>query len=490
MACMMRSIPTARLVVLLGGWRDEHGTVRRPLAERLSAGLRSLVLDGRLPVGVRLPADRELATALGVSRGVAAAAYDLLREAGLLERRVGAGSFTAMPDSAPIPDGAWGPRAGGADVVDLTMASLPAPPAAVLRAVAAAAEALPDHFGSSGYDLLGLRELREAIAARYTTQGVPTSPDQVLVTTGGQAAVDLCVRTLLSPGDTALVEVPTYPNAIDSLRQARVRLQPVPVDAQDGWDNGLLVDALQRGPRMAYLVPDYQNPTGSVMPVEDRLQVLDSVRRAGSVLVVDEALTDLALEGDEPGRTAALTTAATAGSLLTVGSLSKPVWGGLRTGWVRADPSLVRRLADVRATSDMGPPVLGQLVALALLRELDVLVAERRVLLRERRDALVRALSDRLPEWRWTTPPGGMSLWVTLDAPVSTALSLAAPDAGLRLAAGPRFGIDGSLDRFIRLPFTHPEPVLVDAVDRLAGLWAQVCGRRPVGRQDSVRVLV
>ncbi|RZS91357.1 GntR family transcriptional regulator [Motilibacter rhizosphaerae] len=486
---MMRSVPAARLVVLLGDWRAEHGLARRPLAERLGAGLRALVLDGRLPVGVRLPAERDLATALGVSRGVAAAAYDGLRDAGLLQRRVGAGSFTALPEDAVVPAGGWGPRIGGeGDVVDLTMATMAAPVGAVLEATRWAADALPAQLGGTGYDLLGLLELRVAVAERYAAAGVPTTPDQVLITTGGQAAVDLVARTLLAPGDAALLESPAYPNAIDALRTARARLQPVPVDQEEGWDAGLLVDALRRGPRLAYLVPDFQNPTGCVMPAETRQRVLDMARRAGSLLVVDEALIDVALEGERPDHTAALASGAAGGSLLTIGSLSKPVWGGLRVGWVRADPTLVRRIADVRAASDMGPPVLGQLVAVHLLRILDDVLAERRTVLRAQRDALVAALAAHLPEWRVRPPRGGMSLWISLDVPASTALAAAAPDRGLRLAAGPRFGLDGSFDRFLRLPFTHPEPVLVDAVERLAALWPAVAGRGTAGTPPRVLV--
>ncbi|WP_331272289.1 MocR-like transcription factor YczR [Motilibacter aurantiacus] len=470
---MIRTMPASRLVVLLGDWRTSPSPTRRPMADLLSTALRALVVDGRVPVGARLPADRDLAAALGVSRGVASAAYDRLREEGLLERRVGAGSFTALPLESPLPAGAWVPRTGGPDVVDMTIASLPAPASAMLAAVAEAGELLPAHLGGHGYDLLGMPELRAAIADRYTSLGAPTTPDQILVTTGGQSALDLLARTVLGPGDTALVEVPTYPNALDSLRTARARLHPVPVDAAEGWDPVMLVDALRRGPRLAYVVPDFHNPTGAVMPEQVRARVLDAAARSGTVTVVDEAMADLVLEGPEPPRTARLPHG---GQLVCVGSLSKSVWGGLRTGWLRADPALVRRVAEVRAVSDMGPPVHGQLVALALLRRLDAVVAERRELLRSRRDVLVAALAERLPEWSARVPRGGMSLWVGLDAPGSTALAAAAPEAGLRVAPGPRFGIDGAFDRFVRLPFTAPEPVLVDAVDRLAQLWGSLLG--------------
>jgi DNA-binding transcriptional MocR family regulator len=150
--------------------------------------------------------------------------------------------------------------------------------------------------------------------------------------------------------------------------------------------------------------------------------------------------------------------------------MSKPYWGGLRVGWVRASAPLVQRLAALRVGVDMSGPVLDQLVAVHLLAQADTIVAARRRELVGRRDALVAALTEELPEWRFAVPSGGVTLWAELDGPVSSALARAAEEVGVRLAPGPRFGFDGTLERFLRLPFTLPAADLVEAVRRIASV--------------------
>ncbi len=154
----------------------------------------------------------------------------------------------------------------------------------------------------------------------------------------------------------------------------------------------------------------------------------------------------------------------------SIGGMSKPYWGGLRIGWVRASAPLVQRLAAIRVGVDMSSPVLDQLVAVHLLRQSTEIVAARRTQLRYRRDALIEALRTELPEWRFVIPGGGVTLWAELDGPISSALCRAAEDVGVRLAPGPRFGLDGTLERFLRLPFTLPADDLTEAVRRIASV--------------------
>jgi DNA-binding transcriptional MocR family regulator len=160
--------------------------------------------------------------------------------------------------------------------------------------------------------------------------------------------------------------------------------------------------------------------------------------------------------------------------VISIGSLSKPVWGGLRIGWVRAGGDLTQRLAALRASIDMGGAVLEQLVAAELFDGLDGILAGRVALLRPQRDALLAALARELPEWRVSAPQGGLSLWAELDAPLSTPLTLMALQAGVVLVPGSRFGIDGTLERFLRLPFALPSEQLELAVRRLADVWTQL----------------
>jgi len=162
--------------------------------------------------------------------------------------------------------------------------------------------------------------------------------------------------------------------------------------------------------------------------------------------------------------------------VLTVGSMSKSFWGGLRIGWIRAERNTIATLAALRPSVDMGTAILEQLTAARLLERRDELLPERREILRARRTFLISLLARHLPDWEPGPGVGGMSLWVRLPAPMSTALSAAASRIGLELPAGPRFGVDGTLERFVRVPYALPEDQLADAVVLLARAWHSVTG--------------
>ena len=468
----MRSVNGTYLARLLGDWTAS--STGGPGYARLAGTLRLLVLDGRLPLATRLPGERELATALGVSRTTITAAYDALREAGYAASRRGSGTWTTLPDSRSGASGSapWTPFApDGAELLDLAHASPEAPAQALRAAYDAALDQLPRHLSGAGYNLLGLPELRDAIAERFTARGLPTSPDQVLVTDGAQHGFSLVLALAASPGDRVLVEHPTYPNALDAVRRANARIVPVGMGT-DGWDLEAVSAALrQTSPRLAYLTPDFNNPTGVLASAEERQDVAGQLRRHRTLTVIDETLAELALDGDMPPRFA---TYADDQLTITVGSASKTFWGGLRVGWVRAAPAMIRRLAAVRATVDISSAVVEQLAVAHLLPRLDELMITRRVELRTRRDALLGALGKRVPRWSARPPAGGLVLWCDLGAPVSSALVSAAERHGIRLAAGPRFGVDGAFERWLRLPYTYPVPVLAEATDRLAAAYRAV----------------
>jgi DNA-binding transcriptional MocR family regulator len=427
--------------------------------------VRSLLTDGRLALGVRLPAERELALALGLSRTTVTAAYRTLRESGHLTSRRGAGSWTALPAGHRIgTSGLWSPLDDD-DVIDLGCAALPAPPE-LLDAVTAAAADLPRYLVGAGYHPMGVDVLREAVASEYTDRGVPTSPDQIMITGGVQHALDLVLRLLVAPGQRVLLETPTYPNALTAVIASRARLVAYAI-SEAGWDDDLLLTTVRDArARLAYLIPDYHNPTGHLMDSSLRERLPAAAHAVGTDIVVDESFVDLRLDGPEVPP--AVATFDRAARVLTIGGLSKPYWGGLRIGWVRAATSITARLAAARVAVDMSSPVLDQLVAAHLMGMRDQVVAARRAELKNRRDTLVAALRAHLPEWRFVVPHGGLCLWVELDAPVSSALARAVEDAGVRLAPGPRFGADGTMERFMRLPYTLPEADLVEAVRRLA----------------------
>jgi DNA-binding transcriptional MocR family regulator len=162
--------------------------------------------------------------------------------------------------------------------------------------------------------------------------------------------------------------------------------------------------------------------------------------------------------------------------VLTVGSMSKSFWGGLRIGWIRAERSTLATIAALRPSIDMGTAIVEQLAAANLLAHEDEVLPERRDILRARRARLLMLLDEHLPDWQPLPGKGGLSLWVRLPAPMSSALSAAASRMGLEIPPGPRFGVDGTLERFIRVPYALPEPQLGEAIELLARAWHSVTG--------------
>lgn len=316
-----------------------------------------------------------------------------------------------------------------------------------------------------------------------TLRDRPTRPEQLLVTSGALGAVALAAR-LLGPGDRVVADGPTYPGALEALRAHGGRVACVPL-LDDGWDLDAVAGAYRQAvPRLGYVVVDFHNPTGLLLDGPGREALVLAAARCGVTLLVDETLVDLALDG--PPVPAPVAAHDEDGRVLTVGSFSKSHWGGLRLGWLRGPAEVVARLAEARSAVDLAPPVLEQLVGLELLADEQAL--PRRVAqVRQRRDVLLAALAERLPDWQVRRPGGGLSLWARLPAPTATALCAAAERQGVRLVPGGRFLSDGLAERYVRLPFTLPPDDLRDAVDRLA-LAAQDL-RPPVGR-GAARVAV
>jgi DNA-binding transcriptional MocR family regulator len=215
-------------------------------------------------------------------------------------------------------------------------------------------------------------------------------------------------------------------------------------------------------------MPDNHNPTGLTMGDAQRREIVAACARAGVLVVADETSAELRIDG--PPRRRPLAAYDAGGGVVTLGSMSKAAWGGLRLGWIRANPRLVRELAAVRADVDMASPVLEQLLALELLGRWPEVVASRVALLRERRDALLEALEEHAPAWAVRRPNGGLSAWVRLPAPVATRLASAAAREGLVITPGPAFSVDGTFERHLRLPYTAAPEVLRGAVAKLAVL--------------------
>jgi DNA-binding transcriptional MocR family regulator len=476
---MTRTIGASRVATLVDGFD------RSPAYAGLADALTLLIGDGRIGAGLRLPSERELTDALGVSRTTVTRAYAALRDAGYAEARQGAGTFTRVPGGrARAHDRALLPRAGDSDAIDLNCAAPSAPPG-IARAYAEAAGDLPAYLGGHGYFPAGLPELQTAIAASYDARGLPTDPAQIMITPGALTAGAIVAQAFTSPGDRVLVESPTYPNATDALRHAGARLVPSAVDP-DGWDLDAAAATLrQTAPRLAYLIPDFQNPTGHLMTDAQREEYAGHLRRTRTVAIVDEAHQALALEGQPMPRPFATF----APDTITIGSASKAFWGGLRLGWIRAPHDRMERLTRSRVSLDLGAPVLEQLVLARLLADASSILDANRARLREQRDALAASVSDLLPDWRFHLPAGGLALWCRLPGAHGTALTAEAERRGVIIAPGPVFAAEGGLDTFVRIPWTRPADELTEAVRRIADAWS-VVRERPTSAGRARRVMV
>jgi DNA-binding transcriptional MocR family regulator len=448
-----------------------------PAYRRLAGRIRAAALDGRLAAGIGLPSERDLAVAMGVSRTTVAAAYQQLREDGWLTSRRGSGSRLAIPrEQAPWSSGIFG-RSPGSDesaMIDLTTTSLPAPAEPLQQAVQAAVAELPGYAAGNGYFPFGLPVLRDQIAQQYCTQGVPTSAEQILITGGAQHAFTLALGSLSSPGDRVLLECPTYPVALDAIR-AHHRV-PAPLPLADNtaapWDLDLYAAILRESAvRLSYLIPDFQNPTGALMSAADRERTVSLAGRTGSTVLVDESFraVPFGLDVDGPEQLPPPMSAFCDGvTVISLGSVSKAFWGGLRIGWIRATTAVVERLAIARALGDMAGPVLDQLIVSHLLADPRPALAQQAARLAAGAAAVRAALAEHLPDWSATDPDGGASLWVRLPGPYATELARLAPAAGVRIVPGPRFGPDGTMEACLRLPFTAPPEQLTEAIRRLA----------------------
>ncbi|WP_319455538.1 MULTISPECIES: PLP-dependent aminotransferase family protein [unclassified Mycobacterium] len=462
----------------LGNWRTS--STSGPAYQGLADGLRMLIVDGRLPVGAQLPSERALSDALRVSRTTVTAAYAQMRDDGYLNARRGARSTTALPvgDASPI--------APTSATVNLAAATLSAPAAVTSRAFADAAEQLTPYLHEIGIELTGVPSLRAAIAERYCARGLPTEPDEIMVTSGALHAIGLILATYTQPGDRVLVEQPTYHGALSAMATNGTRPVPVAVTSA-GWEVDAMEAAMrQLAPSLAYLIPDNHNPTGLTLPPAERKQLAHIIAETRTRTIIDETITDMWLDERVPAPFAA-SMSSRRDLVLTVGSMSKSFWGGLRIGWIRAERTSLATIAAIRPSIDMGTAIVEQLAAASLLAAEDEVLPDRRDILRGRRTLLLALLDEHLPDWQPLPGKGGLSLWVRLPAPMSSALSAAASRMGLEIPPGPRFGVDGSLERYIRVPYTLPEHQLTEAIELLARAWQSVTG---AGSVDHSAVVV
>jgi DNA-binding transcriptional MocR family regulator len=447
----------------LGRWSSGRG----PLHALLAARLRQLIDEGELPPGEPLPPDRALASALAVGRSTVVAAYDLLRQDGRIVRRQGSGTRVAGLAGARRPQTTGAPvflhlLEPPEGVILLACAAPDTPPPELADAYARILPGLAATSGDIGYHPAGHPALRRAIAERYTRRGVGTDPDHILVTNGAQQALWLLARAYLTPGDRVLVEAPTYHGALEAFREQAAVLRALPVGL-----SGVKAAASRHRPALAYVISTFHNPTGSVLSPLTRRMLAQTCTTAGVPLIDDEVLSDLGF----PGEQAPPPLAAYPGTVISVGSLSKIVWAGLRIGWVRAPRPVIARLARLLAVHDLSGNIPAQLAAADLLPRLEPLArqwaAERKV----RHDHLRALLARHLPDWAAPPVRGGQTLWIRL--PRGDGNSFAQTALRHRVAVLPGSGLDvsGHSTEYLRVHFLLSPDELTEAVHRLASAW-------------------
>jgi len=470
------SINLSEFMSALAGWKDRRG----PTYRRLADAVRDSLAAGRFPLGAVLPPERRLAETLGVSRTTVVGAYDLLRSEGWLESVRGSGTrvlreapsrAAASPLAARRRHSAFrGLVDSGGTAVSFLGLYLPAIAPDLEEALSEAGRDSRALLRGHGYSGLGLTPLREAIARHLTGTGLPTRSSEVLVTHGAQQAIGIAAQLLLRRGDAVVLEDPTYLGAIDLFEGTGARLATVPV-GPDGVRIDRLAAAVEREhPRAIYLMPSFQNPVGPVIPEQGRREIAAIADRHGAVIVEDGTLDDLDFGTRPPPPIAAF---CRGGRAVTIGSLSKLIWGGLRVGWLRAPAPLLDSAAELKVMSDLGNSPLSQTLAARLMRRLPEIRSRRRVEIVERFEVLAAELGRQLPEWEWTPPAGGLSVWVRLPRGNAEEFGSVARRHGVAILPGSVFSPSNAHADHIRLPFCLEAGEIRDGIARLSRAWAE-----------------
>ena len=314
----------------------------------------------------------------------------------------------------------------------------------------------------------GLLELRQLLARQAAAEGLALTPEHLMLTQGSQQAMDLAAAAFLDPGDVAIVGCPTYVGGTGAFATVGAELVGVPVDAE-GIDPDALhkrlraLAARKRPARLLYVIPNFQNPDGSMMPLERRRALVDLAERYDFVIVEDDPYGALRFEGEELPSLAALDTA---GRVILARSFSKTVSPGLRLAWVAAAPEVVRRLGVVKQYRDCCSGNLSQQVVLGFLKRglFEPYLARLRGHYRAKRDRMLAALDRHFPATaRWNRATGGFFVWITLpDGLDGEELLQAALKRMVAFVPGRPFHVDGSGGNTIRLSFSQSDDATID----------------------------
>ncbi len=320
----------------------------------------------------------------------------------------------------------------------------------------------------------GLPGVRERVTALMGEEGAPATSEDVLITNGGQQALDLVAKIFVDPDDEIVVEAPAYVGALSAFSAYEPRFVQIPLD-----DDGIVVDeleqALERGlrPKFVYTVPNFSNPAGVTMSLERRQRLVQVCRDAGVPIVEDNPYGMLRFEGEPLPCLRALDPS----NVIYVGTLSKVFAPGVRVGWAAAEPEVVSRLVLAKEAADLCSSSLTQLIAERYL-EGDRWRSNLRSFVgiyRQRRDVMIAALAEHFPPGTtWTHPAGGFYVWVTLPPGIDAQRLLPrAVEHGVAYVPGTAFHADDRGRNQMRLSFCYPTPEAIqEGVRRLGALLA------------------
>ena len=455
-----------------------------PIYLQIRNQIREMIFSGVLPEGYRLPPERRLSEELGVNRTTVLNAYRELKAEGLIDSHVGRGTVVKRMDGSicPLHPATKAPlhwerylRYAGEETHESFLrqvsdaqhregfVSLSCGEAdAKLYPLEAIREIQDRLFRERGQDILrltcieGLKPLREAICSFQEGRGIAATPDEVLVFSGSQQALDVVSRAFVEPGDLVVVEDPTYVNCKRQLRFLGARVAGVPLD-----EEGMRLDVLEgilkrRAPKFIYTIPTFQNPTGHVMSVDRRRRLLDLAGRYQVPIVEDDPFYDLRYEGTPIPTLKALDEN---DYVIYISTFSKSLSPGLRVGWITAPRPIVRRLAQVKKISDLSTCSLSQWIVDGFLRggfyrgHLQTIRQE----YASRRDAMVETLQQggRHGGLEWNTPNGGYFVWVRFPREVNAAALLAKSiEKGVAYSPGELFSVEERGHGCARLNFS------------------------------------
>lgn len=477
-----------------------------PIYRQLIRHVRAQIESGSLPAGTRLPASRDLAQQLNISRISVVNAYAELRAEGFLSAHAGRGTFIAGDNTGaggqPAPNGSSNHQTNIAANIEtpttpdrsiremMRMARKPgvisfaqgAPPQDFfpMTHLKDAINTVLDRDGAKAlaYEVTeGNPALRASIRDYVSALGIRCHVDQILITGGTQQALDLVIQALLSEGDLFLTENPTYLGMIDIARTRRVQVHGIDIDGE-----GIRLDMLENyildnRPKLIYVMPTFQNPSGVVMPLHRRRQLLNLANEYHITILEDGVYHELRYEGEALPPLKALDEN---GIVIHASAFTKMMLPGLRIGYLISDNTNYERLVRVKQAADVSSPSLNQR-AMHLMLERGVLsqqLERNNRELKRRRDVALAAAAKYLPPGsRWNIPQGGLYLWVQLPktGPTAAELYITSIQMGAAYAIGNVFYTDGCGSHRIRLNYAAQKPSEIEeGFKRIGRAWREV----------------